>query len=908
LTYAQNGATMTVMAPALRALVAALFLLPAAGAAAQDDCETWTRDAFPRMGADGAVDVLRVIDDGTGPALYVGGGFEYALGSRGRSLVRFDGRKTTQFAGGFDHFGRIAAVEGFDDGGGFRLYAGGSFRRAAGTRADNVARWNGASWEPCGAGFDAPVADLAVFDDARGGGRALYAAGSFTASGARAVASVARWTGTEWVPVGDGFDAAVSDLEVFDDGGGAALYAIGSFAASGARPVARVARFDGTSWQPLGAGLDAPGAGLAAFDDGSGPRLFAVGEFLAAGGTPAARVARWNGANWLPAGFGLGASPRRAAVVDRGSGAELFVVGSFTGVSPSGATIDGVARWNGAGWEDAGFGPPATNDAVSALAAFHDDDGRAALYAGGSFQRASGFPVANLAKLVGSVWRWPVDGIFGEVLAFAEFDDGSGPALFIGSAPDAAPRRTPLVARWVDGKLTSVADGGIGRVSAFAVFDDGSGPALYAGGTFSSLGGTAAASIARWDGSAWSALAHDPEVVSASVSALTVFDDGSGPALYVGGSFGAGDGSPSRGLRRWDGAGWSEVGPGIVGQVLALAVVDDGRGPALFAGGSLTGTGDGARLPGLARWDGESWTLAGPSYTGTTYAIAGLDDGTGTKVAVGGTMRGEIAVLEHGRWVDHEFPAFGAVRALASIGTPERPRLVVGGSFDDFRNLLQWDGAEWSAIGGGVTAVSTGIVNAMLEAPLGGSPALFVGGRFDLMDGLVAWNAARLDLACSACRAGTVNAGAGGVVDVLFVNGGAGGRERRIGLRVDEPIVARLEAPPLATGDVPYAMYLWRTAAGPTTARVLPFGFGVTCLPTPISGGAPAPSEIWNTTGRRRLGVATRSAPRAPATLFRLPRGAGAPAVFYLQGLIADPGSAGERPASVTNGILVEVR
>jgi hypothetical protein len=37
-------------------------------------------------------------------------------------------------------------------------------------------------------------------------------------------------------------------------------------------------------------------------------------------------------------------------------------------------------------------------------------------------------------------------------------------------------------------------------VGALTVFDDGSGPALYAGGTFVTAGGVTVSRIAKWDG------------------------------------------------------------------------------------------------------------------------------------------------------------------------------------------------------------------------------------------------------------------------------------------------------------------------------------------------------------------------------------------------------------------------
>jgi hypothetical protein len=56
---------------------------------------------------------------------------------------------------------------------------------------------------------------------------------------------------------------------------------------------------------------------------------------------------------------------------------------------------------------------------------------------------------------------------------------------------------------------------------------------LYAGGTFTQAGGNAAVGIARWNGSAWSAVGSG---MNNHVDALAVFDDGAGPALYAAGS------------------------------------------------------------------------------------------------------------------------------------------------------------------------------------------------------------------------------------------------------------------------------------------------------------------------------------------------------------------------------------
>ncbi|MFH0982846.1 MAG: hypothetical protein V2A79_15090, partial [Planctomycetota bacterium] len=80
------------------------------------------------------------------------------------------------------------------------------------------------------------------------------------------------------------------------------------------------------------------------------------------------------------------------------------------------------------------------------------------------------------------------------------------------------------------------------------VFDDGTGPALYAGGYFTWAGDVPANSIAKWNGTQWSALGSG---MNRYVHALTVFDDGTGPALYAGGSFTTAGGLASSYIASW---------------------------------------------------------------------------------------------------------------------------------------------------------------------------------------------------------------------------------------------------------------------------------------------------------------------------------------------------------------------
>src|SRR6185503_6833249 len=226
-----------------------------------------------------------------------------------------------------------------------------------------------------------------------------------------------------------------------------------------------------------------------------------------------------------------------------------------------------------------------------------------------------------------------------------------------------------------------------GHVEALTVFDDGEGPALYAGGDFTEAGGVAANHVARWDGSRWSALGSG---TSAAVRALVVFDDGSGPALYAGGSFQTAGGGPVKFVGRWDCSSWTALGSGTGGIVRALVVFDDGNGPALHAGGDFTSAG-GAPANRIAKWDGSSWENLGSGVNGLTLpsvnVLAVFDDGNGAALYVGG--------------------AFGFAGGLPC------------------ENLARWDGSSWSGLG---TPPSGGYVHALTVFDDGGGSALYAGG------------------------------------------------------------------------------------------------------------------------------------------------------------------------------------
>jgi len=173
--------------------------------------------------------------------------------------------------------------------------------------------------------------------------------------------------------------------------------------------------------------------------------------------------------------------------------------------------------------------------------------------------------------------------------------DLAGEVDRVAEAPNkAAPMGQPLGST-LDWKASFAGnDGPNGLVYATTIFDDGSGPALIIGGDFASAGGSAANRVARWNGSAWTALGTG---LNGDVYALTVFDG----TLIAGGGFTMAGGTAANRIARWNGSAWSALGTGMNNAVIALTVFDG----SLIAGGGFT------NFAYIARWNGSTWSALG---------------------------------------------------------------------------------------------------------------------------------------------------------------------------------------------------------------------------------------------------------------------------------------------------------
>jgi hypothetical protein len=268
------------------------------------------------------------------------------------------------------------------------------------------------------------------------------------------------------------------------------------------------------------------------------------------------------------------------------------------------------------------------------------------------------------------------------------------------------------------------------EIDALTVFDNGSGPALYAGGWFTQAGGGSANHVAKWNGATWSPLGSG---LSVPVQALAAFDDGTGTALYAGGlQSGA---NPT--IAEWNGANWLPLGAGLDNNVRALVVFDDGTGPALYAGGDFSHAGS-VSAPFIARWNGTSWSSLGGGMNGHVNALCVYDDGSGSALYAGGnfTTAGSASASHIAKWNGVSWSALGTgtdgggVYALAVFDDGGGPALCIGGNFSQVNGAgavgaAKWNGSIWTAMSE-PNLPSTIVTFAVYDD--GSGPALYAGG------------------------------------------------------------------------------------------------------------------------------------------------------------------------------------
>ena len=668
---------------------------------------------FGLPGANGAVLAIAA----QGNEVYVGGTLITSIGNVATTnIAKWDGQTWTPLGSGISSPGQALVMQiAFAANG--DVYAGGLFTTAGGITATNIARWNGVSWSALGSGVSANVAAVAV------NGNLVYVGGGITNAGGVSIKGLACWDGAHWSSVGGGIDAGTNTYvgALLMDGNN--LYVGGNFTNAGGQAINRIAKWDGTNWSTLGGGITGNTNATVNAIVKCGTNFYVSGNFTYAGGVAASNIARWDGSQWSALGNGV-TTPIATMTADANA---VYVGGHFSSVG--GVVVTNVARWNGASWSSLGALTVADPSAAGTDYAYILAMGPTGkLLAGGFFSKADAQGAQNLAQWDGTNWSaWAADndGISSAIYAFAPT---SGALYAGGMFYTAGQAVASQVARW-DGTNWSALGAGIvgkvpiiGRVAALAL----NGSDLYVGGAFTNAGGITASNIAKWNGSAWSAVGS-----GANNSIYALASDGAN--IYAGGGFTVAGGVSAGRIAQWNGSSWSALGTGMDNNVTAIAVGSDG----IYAGGSFA-TAGGIPANRIARWDGANWVPLGSGTTnglnGNVAAIAV----SGSTVYVGGsfTTAGGLPANMVAKWNGTTWTNLGAgiqgtsVSALAVIGN----RLYVGGQFTvaggfSTTNVACWDGSSWTTLGSGNSANGASPIGNVAALAAWGSD-LYVGGSF----------------------------------------------------------------------------------------------------------------------------------------------------------------------------------
>ena len=477
--------------------------------------------------------------------------------------------------------GDVLALARHSDG---RIFAGGTFTHANGLVVRGVAQWVGSVWLPMGEGMsDANVRALAI--DASG---AVLAAGGFQTAGGIPVGGMAKFD-RYWAPVCVPPSRGAVVNAILPDPTNGVVYVGGDFSSIGGTPANSIAKWNGARWEAMGSGIQINTGGVLtqgvvnalSFDDRG--RLVVGGRFNRAGGRTAHALAMWYRDNWYETGSGA------LGPVWRNSMLATSTVHSLTWYQPAGCFYV-CGDLPNPFYRDINIFYPSSNtfnvfrvteyDGIRQVGLNHNIGGpiRASgicpsdgyLYIGGDLTQLSSFygrdgnydPALEMIRMVAfdnREWgQWyPLrrgESSPGEFYALTFdpqgnliFGSKNGPG--VGKATRVGRMDEPLVTNigtfdvystnWPYEHATWGALGGgvsntNGDTYVKALTFDGEG-ALLAGGSFTHAGTNRAASVARWDGTAWSRVGTN--TASKDVRSLAFDSQG---RLLVGGAFDSG--------------------------------------------------------------------------------------------------------------------------------------------------------------------------------------------------------------------------------------------------------------------------------------------------------------------------------------------------------------------------------
>ncbi len=302
-------------------------------------------------------------------------------------------------------------------------------------------------------------------------------------------------------------------------------------------------------------------------------------------------------------------------------------------------TVETIAGKIAGVWDT--LGPPNAAGTYTFVQALAEHPTTGDIYIGGSFSNFDN--IANADNIVRydidlGTWHALSTGLNGLVRTLEFGTDGTlytgGQFTNAGGDADA-----DYFAQWNGSAFSAVGTPNAGAtISEITSIGIGRDAKIYVGGNFTNLAGIANADhIAFWDGSAWNAMSTG---VTAGSSVNAIVIDGSNN-VYAAGNFTTIGGVSAARVAKWDGSAFTALGDGLSSTVRGLAL-DSGGG--LYATGVFASSGS-VTLNKVGVWNGTVWTPLSTGFNDDGESIKVLSTGN---ILAGGIFDDAGGVITEG--------------------------------------------------------------------------------------------------------------------------------------------------------------------------------------------------------------------------------------------------------------------
>lgn len=238
-----------------------------------------------------------------------------------------------------------------------------------------------------------------------------------------------------------------------------------------------------------------------------------------------------------------------------------------------------------------------------------------------------------------------------------------------------------------------------------------SGGNVYVGGFFDQAVNSdgsivAAAGVAKWNGSTWSALGSGLSLDNGSPPAVTAMV-ASGTDIYVGGQFDKAGGITVKSIAKWNGSAWSALGGGLTrpttppdppGARTAFVWSLSVQGSNLYIAGNF----DNTPTDHITRWDGSAYQAVGPVASGLSYLVGMAFVGSDLYVSDEGNSPGTPATIRRlsgGTWQDVTPVGLGFSDGRTDLMSHGGKLYTLTQYYQDGR-VGVYDGVTWRLLGG----------------------------------------------------------------------------------------------------------------------------------------------------------------------------------------------------------------